>query len=262
MRCKYCNAKLATHDIWCVECGRQTTVVKQDLASMRSLGNTYSSFKAHMSSAVPGSAFSLILGIIPLAVLIWVFSSIIPFDNESVGGLLLGLLIKSVSLSIFIPFVLIGFNAISLSETYTLSWQQIIAALNSYPRYLLFSLVSAAYYTVLFLICWGVPGFASLPILHLVWLVMVVYWVAIILPAPVLMERLGLSPWQAITKAYHHFHDVRWNIFLLALVLALLNAVAFLLLFVPMVVTLPLSLYAIRDYTNRLVEYELLDYRR
>jgi len=262
MRCKFCNAKLATHDIWCVECGRQTDIVKNDLASMRSLGNTYRSFKEHMSGAVPGAAFSLILGIIPLVVLIWMFSSIIPFDNESIGGLFLGLIIKSVSLSLFIPFVLIGFRAISQSNSYALSWQQITSALKSYPKYLLLSLISAAYYIVLYIVCWGVPGFASLLILRLVWLVMVVYWVAIILPAPVLMERFNLSPWQAISKAYHHFHDVRWNIFLLALVLAVINALAFVLLFVPMVVTLPLSLFAIRDYTDRLVEYELLDYRR
>lgn len=262
MRCKHCNAKLATHDLWCVECGRQTEVVKKDLAAMKSLGETYRKFFPVKASSVPGAAFSLILGVIPVVILVWLFSSIISLESNTATQLILSLIIKSVSLSVFIPFALLGFNVISTSETYQLTLPQILGALKAYPRYFRFSLISALYYIVLYLICWGFPGFSSLPILRLVWLVMVAYWIAIILPAPVVMERTGCSPLKAVRLSYQHFHDVRWNIFLLALVLTAMNLLAFIILFVPMIISLPLSLYAIRDYTNRLIEYELLDYRR
>lgn len=262
MRCKHCNARLATHDIWCVECGHQTEVVKKDLSAMKSLGDSYRKFAPVKSNSVPGAAFSLILGIIPIVVIIWLFNSIISLESNTATQLIINLVIKSVSLSIFIPFVLIGFDAICRNHEYQLSLPQIIASLKTYPRYLLFALISALYYSVLYIVCWGFPGFASLPILRLVWLVMLVYWVAIVLPAPVLMEKLNLSPWKSIQMSYRHFHDVRWNIFLMALVLAFINVLAFILLFVPMIISLPLSLYAIRDYADRLLEYELLDYRR
>ncbi len=262
MRCKHCNGRLATHDIWCVECGRQTDVVKQDLASMKSLGDTYGKFYPVKSASVPGAAFSLILGVIPMAVIIWLLNSIISLEDSTAMQMIMSLVIKSVAISVFVPFVLIGFNVINGSKDYKLELSGMLAALKTYPRYLLFALLSALYYSVLYIVCWGFPNFASLPILRLVWLVMLVYWVAIVLPAPVLMEKLGVSPLKAIRLSYRHFHDVRWNIFLLALVLAGMNALAFCLFFVPMVITLPLSLFAIRDYTERLVEYELLDYRR
>jgi len=100
--------------------------------------------------------------------------------------------------------------------------------------------------------------------LRLVWLVLVNYWVAIVLPSLVLMEEMSYNPWKAIKKSYQHFQDVRWNIYLLALVLAGLNALGclfFWLLLIPEALILPLSLYAVRDYTRRLIDFELLNYR-
>jgi hypothetical protein len=121
------------------------------------------------------------------------------------------------------------------------------------------------FYSFIYLICFGLPNFGSLPILRLVWLVLVNYWIAIALPAVVLMEQFNWSPWFAIQKSYKHFHDLRWNIFLLALVLTFANLIAlglFFLLLIPLVFTLSLSLFAIRDYVRLLVDFELLDYRR
>jgi hypothetical protein len=87
--------------------------------------------------------------------------------------------------------------------------------------------------------------------------VLVNYWIAVILPVPVLMERRDLSFWAALKLSYRHFHVVRWNMYLLVLALFILNSIAALLLIVPLVVTLPLSWFAVRDYTDLLLEYEL-----
>ncbi len=40
MRCKYCNARLAVHDIWCMQCGKQTPVIKNELYAMKSFSET------------------------------------------------------------------------------------------------------------------------------------------------------------------------------------------------------------------------------
>jgi hypothetical protein len=262
MRCKYCNAKLAQHDIWCVECGKQTEVVKKDLSALGSLAQTYRKYRPEMATAVPGAAFAVICGVIPILVLIWMFNSIISLESTTALKMLISLGIKAVSISIFVPFVLIGFKAISQSTSYHISLKDMLSALKAYPRYLGFTLISAFFYALFYVVCFGLPNFGSLPILRLVWIVLVNYWVAIVLPAPVLMELHNLSPWAAVKKSYRHFHDVRWNTYLLALCLVLLNMAATVLLLFPLIFTLPLSLFAIRDYTNRLIEFELLDYRR
>ncbi len=264
MRCKYCNARLAVHDIWCMQCGKQTPVIKNELYAMKSFSETWNAYKGKMTSSLPGAAFALILGLIPIAVLIWLFSSIIQLESDTAARMLLNLLIKSVAFSLFIPFVLIAFKPICQHNEYHLKLSEMFAALRVYPRYFLWTLINALFFCVIYIICFGLPNFASAPILHLVWLVLVNYWVAISLPSLVLMEERSFNPWQAIRMSYLHFQDVRWNIYLLALVLAVLNAfgcLLFALLLIPEALILPLSLFAVRDYTRRLLDFELLNYR-
>lgn len=265
MRCKYCNARLAAHDLWCVDCGRQTELVRNDLSAWKSIRESYHNFRPQASSAVPGIAFSVIAGLIPIALLIFLFNSIISIGNGSVIGTLLNLIVKAVSLSIFIPFVLIAFEPTSNHDKYSLSLAEMFSALRSYPKYLWFSLINAFYFVLIYIICFGLPNFSSHPILRLVWIVLVNYWVAICLPAVALISELKVSPWKAIKLSYRHFHDVRWNIYLLALILAVANlfsAVLFFLLLVPSVLSLAFSVFALRDYVRRLISFELLDYRR
>ncbi|PKN72148.1 MAG: hypothetical protein CVU50_08370 [Candidatus Cloacimonetes bacterium HGW-Cloacimonetes-3] len=262
MRCKHCNARLANHDIWCVECGRQSDVVKTELSAMKSLKKTYKAFLPEKALAIPGTAFMLIAGVLPILVLLWVFNKYISLESGTAMQMLMNLGIKSIAISVFIPIILSAFNAMCSHTNYQLSFSSMMSSLKSYPRYLGYALISALFFSIIYIIGFGFPSFASLPILRLVWIVLVNYWVAIVLPAVVLMEQFSLSPWQAIKKSYRHFHDLRWNIYYLALVLGIINLVALLLLFVPLIFTLPLSMFAIRDYTRLLVEYELLDYRR
>ena len=264
MRCKYCNARLAIHDIWCMQCGRHTSALKNELFSIKSLSDTYRAYKVNMSSSLPGAAVAVILGLIPVAVLIWMFSSIIVLESNTTLQLLLNLLIKSIVFSIFIPFMLIAFNPICKHNDYHLNLSEMFTALRCYPRYFLWTLINAVFFCIVYIICFGLPNFSSAPILHLVWLILVNYWIAIVLPSLVLMEELSINPWKAIIKSYQHFQDVRWNIYLLALVLAVLNALGclfFWLLLIPEALILPLSFFAVRDYTRRLIEFELLTYR-
>ncbi|MDZ4181502.1 MAG: hypothetical protein U1B83_01400, partial [Candidatus Cloacimonadaceae bacterium] len=226
MRCNHCNTRLAVHDLWCVGCGRQSPIVKSDLSAMRSFGKTWSKASATKSANIPAGAFAVILGMIPIAVLIWLFGSIITFDTATASGLILGLLVKSIAFSLFVPFVLIGFNAAHSKDVNVIRFKTMLAALKSYPRYLLLSLVSALFYAIIYVICFGLPSFGSDPILRLVWLVLLNYWIAIVLPVPALMERLEISPLKALKLSYHHFHVVRWNLYLLALVLVLINVAA------------------------------------
>ena len=262
MRCKHCNAKLAEHDIWCVNCGRQTPLPQTELSAIASIKQTWTNFAPVQSRSVPAAAISVLLGLIPIAVLVWLFGNYIDLPGGTGLQTIFSLLIKAFSYSIFLPFVLLGFKPACVNNSHIVSLPEMKQALKRYPAYFLFSLISALYYALIYVICIGVPNLGSDPILRLVWIVLLNYWVAIALPVLVLMESKGIGPFAAIRLSYRHFHDLRWNIWLMGLILLALNALAFGLLLVGLVITIPFSWFVIRDYTRRLLDFELLEYRR
>ena len=225
------------------------------------LKKAWEELKHHKAEFVPAAGFSIIFGLVPIAILIWIFSGFVSLSTDTALKLIINLGIKSLAFSVFIPLVLIPFSPISNQTGYSFSSSELLSSLKDYPKYFLFSLISALYYSIIYIICFGLPGYGSDPILRLVWLVLVQYWVAIVLPVPALINIVPVNAWQAVKKCYLHFHDVRWNLYLMALALFALNALALLLFVFPLIFTLPLSFFAIRDYTRKLLEYELLDYR-
>jgi hypothetical protein len=265
MRCKHCDARLAAHDIWCSNCGKQTGIINKDLASMSSLKMTWSKYLPNKGINVPAAAFSVLLGIVPIIGLLFLLNSIGVLDLIAIqhtGKLILNLFIISIGVSIFLPIILISYKPVCQEPGTVIRLKSLTSNLKSYPRYFLLSLISALFFVLIYLICFGLPDFGSDPILRLVWIVLVNYFLAVFLPVPVLMERKDLNPWAAFKMSYRFFHPVRWQLYLLALVLTLANSLAMLLALVPLVFTLPLSWFAIRDYVDLLLEYEIIrDYK-
>jgi hypothetical protein len=257
MRCNHCNTRLANHDIWCLNCHRQSGLVKHELSALQSLKRTWDAFAPSRGMNVPLAVPAIILGLIPIAILVWLLNTNLILSTGTALQLVLSLVIKSLVFSIFIPFVLIGFSAVSSQPGYQAGKAALPLSFRSYPRYLMFSLMNCLYYVIIYLICFGFPGFGSDPILRLVWIVLVNYWIALVLPVPVLMERRELGFWEALKLSYRHFHVVRWNIYLMVLILFAINSIAGLLFILPLAITLPFSWFAIRDYTDLLLEYEL-----
>jgi hypothetical protein len=244
-----------------MSCGVQSPVVKTDLAALKSLKHTRKELKGKTASMVPAMGFSIILGVVPIAILVWIFTQYINNEINTIGQLIINLSLKSVLISLFVPMLLLPFSVISNQRDYTLKLKDLWANMKHYPRYLLFALANALVLMVFYLICFGFPGFASDPILRLVWIVLVNYWLAISLPAVVVMEIREVNPIKALKLSYQHFADVRWNIYLLALLMILVNGLAFGLAIFPMLFTLPCAFFALRDYVLKLENYELLDYR-
>lgn len=118
MRCRHCNTRLAVHDVWCPKCQRQSSLVKNELSAMRSLKATWAQYKPNISINVPLAVPAIIFGIIPLLILIWLFNTSLMLPMDSTVKLLLNLLIKSVLVSLFLPFTLIGFKAVSTLDGY------------------------------------------------------------------------------------------------------------------------------------------------
>jgi len=114
--------------------------VTNDLSAIASLARTWKSFKQYKGGNVPAAAFSIILGIIPVAVLMVMFHSFGLLDLAEITNtpkLLLNLLIVSFSVGVFIPFILMPFQPVTKTDNYTIGFADMEKAMSPYPRYLL-----------------------------------------------------------------------------------------------------------------------------
>ena len=261
MRCKHCDARLAPHDFWCVNCGKQTPIVVHELASWGSFKRTFKQYWQFKGANIPAAAFAILVGVIPIIAFLVLLNAfgILDFQaQETAGKLLLNLFITGIGLSLLTPLLLIAFKPVCEIKDYTLTLKDLLKGFKAYPRYFFFSLITALYFILIYIICFGLPNFASDPILHLVWLVLVGYYIGVALPIPILMERKNVNAWKAIRMAYKYFKVVRWQLFWLGLILLVLNLAATALALVLLLITLPLSWFAIRDYIDLLLEYEII----
>lgn len=248
MRCKHCNEKVAEHDLWCVSCGKKTEVLDKDLSAINSLRSTWRNFNPNKGNNFAVGTWGAFTGILPMLIILFTFYFILPEMT-----LLNTILLYTITWTIFLPVLVIPVSAVCHKTGYQLCTTQFTSAFNKYFDYLLFSLISALFYIAIFFICKGDP------ILNLVWLVLVIYWVAIVYPLPVLMERYKINAWKALKLSYRFAGDIRWNIFLLGIVLALINILAIAFLFVGLIVTLPFTWYVIRDYVDKMIEFEVFE---
>ncbi len=262
MRCKHCNARLGDHDLWCVTCGKQSSVVMQDLSAVKSLAESWNNYKPYLTKNIPVASVSVLLGFIPIGILVWIFGGFVNPEIQSTSGLFLRLISFAFVSSVFSSIVIMPIAMIVQDPGYHLSKDQFRYSLKRIHVFFGISLLTSIFYILIHVICFGLPSFGSDPILRLAWLVLANYWFAIILPVPILVESQNINPIKALSLSYRHFHDVRWNLYLMALLLILINLAAAAFLVFGLVFTLPFSLYAIRDYTYKLIDFELLEYRR
>ncbi len=248
MRCPHCNEKTAIHDLWCVKCGRHTEIVSNDLSATKSLNITWNKYKTVKGRNLPVGILAALTGIIPMIILIWLQNyATIDLPKWQL------IVLSNIVWLFFLPVLLAPFQAVCKKDNNEIDVKDFFASFKSYFKYLLLSLASVVFYLLIFFICKGDP------ILNLVWLVLVIYWIAIVIPVPVLMERYNLSSLKAIVLAYKQAGDVRWNIFLMGIILVAANILATLLFVVGLAITIPFTWFAIRDYIDKLIEFEVFE---
>jgi len=248
--------------LWCVECGKQTEAIDNELSAVNSLRDTWNQYKPFKTLNIPFASIIVLCGIIPMLLLTWLTNNLLGLELNTIQGLITSLLVKAVIFSVFVPITLLGFTSISQNQEYCLRISDFRSSLRKYPAYLFFAIISSIYYIVIYLICYGLPSFSADPVLRIVWLILVNYWIAIVLPAPMIAETQEVGMLKAIGISYRHLSDVRWNIYLLTLLLFLINVLGAGFAIVGLTITIPFSLFVIRDYTRKLIDFELLTYRR
>ena len=79
---------------------------------------------------------------------------------------------------------------------------------------------------------------------------MVLYWLAIVMPAPLLMSFHGLSPVRAVYVAWRGGKHTRWQQFFLLVICVFWNAVAAIPLGLGLLISIPFTIYVLSDYVR------------
>jgi len=248
MRCPHCNEKNANHDLWCSKCGKHTTLISNELSANKSMNESWKNYKPFRGRNFPVGIWTSLTGIIPLIIMIWLLNFALP-----AMGLWKFLALHVTVWTLLVPVLLVPFNAVCKIDNYKIDVKDFFSSFSSYFRYFLLTFISVLFYVIIFFVCQGDP------ILNLVWLVLVLYWIAIVLPVPVIMERFKVNPFKSLKLSYKYAGDLRWNIFLMVLILFVANLLATLLLVVGLAVIVPFSWFAIRDYVDKMIENEVFD---
>ncbi len=251
MKCRACKASIGDYAFFCPECGAQTPLIHEKLSARLILRESWAAFKTIRSHYYAFAIFYVIVILAPtLLAGLW-----LP-RVELTGHAFTDYLLVNAALLLLVPLTLAPLTDAQhlMSGGYRIG--DYLRSLRKYPWLLAFTLLNELYFFVLKYVCDGLP--ANDPILHLVRLVMVLYWLAIVMPAPVLMNH-GLCPGKSTLAAWRGGKYTRWQQFFLLVIIAALNTVALIPVGLGLLVSIPFSFYLMIRFVQRQTEQHVYD---
>jgi len=242
---RICSEKLDDHEIFCHVCGRPTSALSTDLSARISIKETWKSFnKVRKNSYL----FAIVM-VILLAITIYL--SVLTSNNYLYNNLVL---------LIMTPLLLLPLSGKDDLTVEQLTPGSYFRKIKNYPVFFVFVLINILYFLLIKIICTGyLLGLATDPILHLVRLVLVVYWIVIVTPVPFLMIRKKMNPLRALYTAYKAGDETRWQQFHLILGAAVAVVFGGLVFLVGLLVAIPFFYFVLENYYKRMDKYHLFD---
>ncbi len=243
MKCKNCSSSLDNNAIFCPNCGWQTGFIKDNLSTKLVLKEAWQDYKGIRAKNYPFAIFFVLLILVPVGL-----AAFFTRDNYW---------INNVTMLFVTPLALIPLT-FSGSEY---SLKGYAKHLKYYPMMLGISLFTTLFFFVINVICTGNPLFyyATDPILHPVRFVLILYWLAIVVPSFYLITELKKPPCKSIYWAYQWGRETRWQQFFLIVILSALNVVALIPVGLGLLVSVPFSIFAIRRYSEQMHQKGLFE---
>ena len=236
-----CNYKLMDNEIYCPQCGEPTKALNEELSAWKIFTQTVTAYWKEKNRFLAFGALMLFVGLLPILIAVFVT------DNYWISNLLL---------LITVPLALVPLAASHDFLTNGLGFADFTSNLRYYPRFLIFTFANILFFLLIKILCTGfLLNVATDPILHPVRLILVLYWLAIVMPVPFIMVRHNLCPGKAIKSSYVNAAETRWQHFFLYLMIAALNVIGAAVLVVGLLVTIPLSYIVLDRYFLKLDRY-------
>jgi hypothetical protein len=241
-----CNEQLAEHQIFCHKCGTSTKALNTDLSFSQNRRETWAEFTKIKAKYYTFAIFLIVIVFSLLGLSIIYGSKYYWYNN--------------LALLFIIPFALIPFSFPPDFMKSPFKIKFFFSHLKYYPIFWFFTLMNILFYFFLKIICTGfLLNLATDPILHWVRLILAIYWIVIVMPAPLLIIRRKMNPIKAIIICYKAGSETRWQQFFVLLYLLAINFVGLLPFGLGLLVSIPFSYVLIERYYQKMEEYELFD---
>lgn len=243
---RLCNTELAEHQIFCHVCGTAGKALSTGLSARQNRLEAWREFKAVKSKYYAFAIFMI------LAVFSLIGLSVIWGARH--------FLYNNLALLFIVPLALIPFSFEEnfLQNHFTIGMY--FKHLKYYPKFFLFVFINIIWFIFLKILCTGAfLNIATDPILHEVRLILVLYWLVIMSPAPILMIRRKMNPLKAMIKCYKATAETRWQQFFILSYLFIINLIGLAAAGLGLLVTIPFSYILLERYYLRMEEYELFE---
>ncbi len=250
---KKCNYELSEYDIFCPVCGEPTDALSKDLSAKQNIKEVWKEYNPIKAKYFAFSIFML------FTAFLLIFLSFLL--KEQISSLLHinVYFTENILYLITIPLALIPFASEENFIKNPLTIGEQIKNLKYYPKMFLFVFFNLLYFFLLKVICAGyLLNVLVDPILHIVRLILVIYWLVIVMPAPLLITRLNMNPVTAIIKSYKASAETRWQQFFILIYLFLINVLGFATI-AGSLISIPLSYILIEKYYFAMNKFKLFD---
>jgi len=240
-----CNTVLDEHAIFCPVCGTETPALKNDLNGKKVFLDAWRKRNEIFHQWFP---FSLIFGLIIGALI----ATSVVFGHAHYW-------LNNLYLLFVVPLALVPLTFSQDAES-TPGFSAYFAALRYYPRLWVFTLFNILFFFVVKVLCTGFLLNVEIDqTLHLVRLILCIYWPVVMLPVVYLIAQRKMPVLRAMRVAYKAGKETRWQQFYVMLYSLLLNVLGAALAGVGLAYTLPIGYRAISNYCIRMEEYELFE---
>jgi len=239
-----CNTNLTENDLYCHVCGNPTEILTEDLSAGKNIIEVWKVLLKCMNRYLSFSLFMFFLILLPTFA-----ASYFTRSNYWLNSLIL---------LFTVPLILIPF---SMKENFlknSLSIMQYFRNFRYYVSYFQFTFVNISYFLFLKIICTGfLLNHATDPILHIVRLILTIYWLVIIIPTPFIIKNKTGSIFKMIFMSYKAGKETRWQQFYILIFLLILNVGGFILLGLGLLVSIPFSYILLEKYYLKMYKYKL-----
>ncbi|MBW6516183.1 MAG: hypothetical protein K0B81_06175 [Candidatus Cloacimonetes bacterium] len=249
--CSKCLKDIVPDQLYCYGCGEPTKLLKAELSAQNNLREAWAEYKNRKSDNYPFAIFFIFAIFIPLVFFHFFPRYFITIDKAGLS------LVSNLIYLFTLPLLFIPFAVPIVADKAKLSVLNYLQSLKYYPRLLIFILINIIYFFLLKMITDSVD-----PILNLVRLIMVLYWLAIIVPLPHLLLRKKVNPFKAVMIVYRAGKETRWQQFFTYVYLFMINAIGLAALGVGLIITIPFSIAVLERYYLQMDKYGLFDQDR
>ncbi len=247
MRCKHCNAQIKNSDLYCPKCRKKTQSIKENFLIWNALKDTFLEERENENYNFKFNLF--------FAGVIFIFLTLLGFHyfSFSYSNDWIRYFAENAIFLVLVPILLLPFGIQNIIMEIGYGKELNAYIFKIFPKYILFVLINIAIFALIKFLCIGDP------VLRLVRVILVLWWLAVLLPMPVMINKYNLNLYKLFKLSLRAFEDLRWQMFF-GYIFILMSHIAMILpIFLGYLRFSNVIYMAMNKYLEKVDENEILD---